>query len=270
MVLPTTHLAAILLLLASAGCWTVWIYASKAIVAKWRYELYYFDVCIGLLLTSIAVVFTLGTLGSDMSFGDRLLVAGLTAKAWTALGGLALALGNFLFLAGLSLKDKLSPLIAVAAALVLNFSWIYGTRGASIVLPIVVVCALFAGFIAYGARSAAAPKGRTKVVAKARAISLAGGIFLGGFYPVARSGLYSDIGVGPYGALIILSISVVVFTLVIGIYFLNIPVNGPPVGLTAYRASSISLHLCGLLCGLLYAAALFTLLLGISVGSVAI
>lgn len=204
-----------------------------------------------------------------MTFGDRLLVAGLTAKAWTVLGGVALALGNFLFLAGLSLKEGRSPLITLTAALVLNFSWIYALRGGNVVLPLFVLCALFVGAFGFGFMSAAAQKRPAKVLAKIRAISLAGAIFLGGFYPVARGGLYTDIGVGPYGALIILSISVLLSTLVFSIYFLNLPVNGPPVGLAAYRASSIGQHLRGLFGGALYAAALITLLLGISVGSVA-
>ncbi len=269
MVLPTTQFAAIFLLLACAGCWAVWIYASKVAIAKWRYELYYLDICVGLLVTAAGIVFTLGTLGSEMTFGDRLLVAGLTAKAWTVLGGVALALGNFLFLAALSLKDKLSPLIAVAAALVLNFSCIYAIRGGSIMVPLLVLCALLVGAVGLGVASAGAKKNSAKVSARARAISVAGGIFLGGFYPIARSGLYTDIGVGPYGALIILSISVLLSSLVFSIYFLNLPVNGPPVGLTAYRASSIGQHLSGLLGGVLYAVALTTLLLGISVGAVA-
>jgi len=205
-----------------------------------------------------------------MTFGDRLLVAGLTAKTWAVLGGIALSLGNFLFLAGLSLQNGRSALLTIAAALILNFSWIYATRGGNILLPAFVLCALFIGVLGFGFASATARKGPAKILAKARAILLTGSIFLGGFYPLTRGGLYTDIGVGPYGALIIMSISIFVSTLIFSIYFLNIPVNGPPVGLTEYRGSSIGQHLRGWLGGVLYAAALICLLLGISVGAVAI
>lgn len=270
MVLPTTHIAATALLLACAVCWIIWIFASWAITAKWRYELYYFDVCVGFLLTSFGVVFTLGTLGSDMTYGDRLLVAGLTAKAWTVLGGVALALGNFLFLAGMSLRDKLSPVIAVIGALLVSFSWVHALRGGTIILAIFIACALLVGVLSFSLAAGTAQKKSAKASAKARAISLAGGICLGGFYPIARGGLYTDIGVGPYGAQIILAISVAVSSFVLGIYFLNLPVNGPPVGFTAYRASSLFRHLRGLLGGVLYALGLITFLLGISAGNVAI
>lgn len=267
MVLPTSHFAALLLLLACLCSWAFWLYLSGVTISHWRYELYYLDVCAGLLITALVVVFTFGSLGSDMTFGDRLLVAGLRSKAWTALGGVTLALGNFFFLASLSLRYKLPPLLAIVGALLLSFSWVRFARGGTIVLPVIVFGVLLltaAGFIF---SMAATKKGPARDLAKARGISLAGAIFLGAFYPAVRSGLYSDIGVGPYGALIIIAIAIVVSSLVFGIYFLNLPVQGTGVGWTAYRASSVKHHLTGIFGGVLYAVGLVTLFLGLSVGS---
>lgn len=265
MVLPSTHLAVVILLIASAACWAFWIFLSKATIPGWRYELYYVDVCVGLLLASVLIVSTLGTLGPEMTFGDRLLVAGMRAKAWAALGGVALTLGNFLFLAGLSLEAKLSPLLGVFAALALNFSWIYRTRQGTILVPLLVLALLCAAVIYYMLRAASARSKAARNVGKGRAFSVAGGIFLGGFYPLLRSGLYSDIGVGPYGALIISAIAVTVSSFIFGIYFLNLPVNGPPVGWMAYRGSSLSRHTAGLVAGAVYAGALVMLFLGLDV-----
>lgn len=270
MVLPATHLAAILLLVACAAAWAIWILLSFATTARWRYELYYFDVYAGLLATSVGIVLTLGTLGSDMTFGDRLLVAGLTAKAWTVLGGVSLALGNYLFLAGLSLKDRVAPVMTIIAALALSFSWVYAARGGTVVLPILILCAVVVGVIGFAVSAAATQNSKAKALAKSKAICLAGGIFLGGFYPATRTGLYTDIGVGPYGALIILAITVFAVSLFLSVYFFNLPVNGPPVGLRVYRASSMRQHLRGWLGGVLYGVALFSFLLGISVGAVAL
>lgn len=270
MVLPTTHLAEILLLLACVFAWAIWIFLSRAAADRGRYELYYFDVCVGLLGTAGAIVFTLGTLGSDMTFGDRLLVAGLTAKAWTALGGACLALGNYLFLAGLSLKNKAAPVISVVATLALSFSWVYSAKGGTTLLPILILCAVVIGVIGFALSAAATQNSKTKALAKSKAICLAGSIFLGGFYPAVRKGLYTDIGVGPYGALIIGAITILAFSLFLSVYFFNLPVNGSPVGLRVYRASSMAQHLRGWLGGVLYGLALFCFLLGISVGAVAI
>ena len=136
MVLPTSHLAAVLLLLSCLCCWGLWIYLSAVTVTRWRYELYYLDVCVGLLLTSLGIVFTFGSLGSDMTYGDRLLVAGLTAKALNVLGGISIALGNFFFLAGLSLRYRLSPVLSVVGALALSLTWVRFANGGTIVLPI--------------------------------------------------------------------------------------------------------------------------------------
>ena len=265
MVLPSTHLAVVILLIACAACWALWILVSKVTISGWRYELYYLDVCVGLLLASVLIVSTLGTLGPEMTFGDRLLVAGTRAKAWVALGGVALTLGNFLFLAGLSLERTLSPLLGVLAALALNFSWIYRTRQGTILAPLLVLALLFAAVIYYMLAAASARSKAAKDSAKGRAFAILGGIFLGGFYPLVRSGLYTDIGVGPYGALIISAIAITISTFVVGIYFLNLPVSGPPVGWIAYRGSALSRHAAGLVAGALYAAALVMLFLGLDV-----
>jgi glucose uptake protein len=265
LVLPSTHLAVVILLVACAVCWALWIYVSKLTISGWRYELYYVDVCAGLLLASVFIVATLGTLGPEMTFGDRLLVAGTRAKAWVALGGVALTLGNFLFLAGLSLESKVSPIFGVLTALALNFSWIYRTRQGTILVPVLVLALLFAAVVYFMLAAASARSKAAKNSAKGRAFSVAGGIFIGGFYPLLRSGLYTDIGVGPYGALIILAIALTVSTLVFGIYFLNLPVNGPPVGWIAYRGSGLKRHATGLVAGALYAGALVMLFLGLDV-----
>jgi glucose uptake protein len=254
-----------MLLAASVACWAFWVFISKVTISGWRYELYYLDVCLGLLLTSLLIVSTFGTLGSEMAFGDRLLVAGTRAKAWVALGGLALTLGNFLFLAGLSLGGKLPPLLGLGAALALNFSWIYRTREGTILVPVLTLALLFAAVIYCSISAATKQSKAAKASGKARALSIAGGICLGGFYPLLRSGLYTDIGVGPYGALIILAISVTVSTLVLSIYFLNLPVSGPPVGWIAYRGSALQRHAAGLFAGALYAGALVMLFLGLDV-----
>lgn len=267
MVLPTSHFAAALLLLACLCSWGLWLYLSAVTISHWRYELYYLDVCAGLLITALVVVFTFGSLGADMTFGDRLLVAGLTSKAWAGLGGVALALGNFLFLGSLSLRHKLPPVFAIVGALLLSFSWVRFVKGGTIVLPTVIFGVLLLGAAGFIFSMAAARKGPARDLAKARGIALAGAIFLGAFYPAVRSGLYSDIGVGPYGALIIIAISIVISSLVFGIYFLNLPVQGPGVGWTAYRASSLKHHLTGIFGGVLYAVGLVTLFLGLSVGA---
>jgi glucose uptake protein len=256
-----------MLLAASVASWVFWIILSRATISRWRYELYYLDVCLGLLLTSVLIVATLGSLGPEMTFDERLLVAGMRSKAWVALGGVTLTLGNFLFLAGLSLEGTVAPLLGLTAALALNFSWVYGARQGNVVVPLIVVAILLVGVIYYGI-TAASTKGKSaKVSRKASSLAIAGGIFLGGFYPLVRSGLYTDIGVGPYGALIIVAIALGVSTMIFGIYFLNLPVNGPPVGWTAYRGSALQRHAAGLLAGALYAGALVMLFLGLDVGS---
>ena len=230
---------------------------------KWRYELYYLDVCIGLLLASAIIAFTLGTMGAEMTFGDRWLVSGMRSKAFVALGAVTLNLGNFLLLAAMSLREKLAPFLSTLIALAVTLSWIFWMNGANIAVPIIVLAMSICVAVWLGFASFSAPQKTTKRRRKAQMLSVLGGIFWGGFYPLARNGLYGDIGVGPYGGILLIAGAIVVTALVFGIYFFNIPVSGPPVGLFAYRSSSLRNHAIGWLSGTVYAMALITLFLGL-------
>src|SRR4051812_7928377 len=76
MILPTTYAAALILLILSMVCWDSWANALKLVGERWRFELFYFDYSFGVLAASVVAAFTFGTLGADMTFQDRLLVAG--------------------------------------------------------------------------------------------------------------------------------------------------------------------------------------------------
>lgn len=103
MILPATHLPVLLLLIASLICLGSWVNTFKATGTRWRFELFSIDFSIGGLLLVLVAAFTLGTLGSDLAFSDRTLVAGRTAQALALIAGGVFNLGNMLLLAAISL-----------------------------------------------------------------------------------------------------------------------------------------------------------------------
>ena len=61
---------AVLLSLLTMLCWGSWGNTQKLAAKTWRYELFYWDYVIGIVLLSLIVGFTLGSIG-DMGRKDR-------------------------------------------------------------------------------------------------------------------------------------------------------------------------------------------------------
>jgi glucose uptake protein len=103
MILPASYPSVLLLLIASLICLGSWVNTFKAAGARWRFELFSIDFSVGAMLLVLFVAFTLGTLGSDLGFSDRMLVAGRTAQGLALVAGAVFNLGNMLLLAAVSL-----------------------------------------------------------------------------------------------------------------------------------------------------------------------
>jgi glucose uptake protein len=99
LVLPTTWLSALFFLVLSFICLGSWANTFKASGSRWRFELFSIDFAVGALIFSLLAAYTLGTLGADLGFSDRMLVAGRTNQALGIAAGALFALGNMLLLA---------------------------------------------------------------------------------------------------------------------------------------------------------------------------
>ena len=76
-------------------CWGSWANTQKLATKEWRFQLFYWDYCIGVLLMSLIMALTLGSRGSDgRAFFEDLGQASSTV-IWSALfGGIIFNLGN--------------------------------------------------------------------------------------------------------------------------------------------------------------------------------
>ena len=77
MILPGSYVTALILLIVGMVGWGVWANLFKAAGGKWRFELFYFDFAIGVVLMAGVLALTVGSLGFDgFSFADDLRLAG--------------------------------------------------------------------------------------------------------------------------------------------------------------------------------------------------
>ena len=84
-------------------CWGSWANTQKLAQKTWRFELFYWDYVIGILLFSVLSAFTLGSVGTDgRSFLDDLKQAD-TGNIFSALvGGIIFNAANILLVAAIA------------------------------------------------------------------------------------------------------------------------------------------------------------------------
>ena len=303
MILPTTFISAVLMLVISFVCLGSWVNTFKLTGARWRFELFYIDFAVGAVLVSVIAAFTLGSLGSDLAFTDRMLVAGRAAQVFVIAAGAIFNLGNMLLLAAVSLLGIAGAFpFSIGLALVVASFFRFGHGNAimliaGILLMIVAVvldgsaCRLRERMLskthaapkdaaaqrpvqaATAARSAApvstAAKAAPRTTGKAKArktgkgliIGVISGISLGLAYPVAARGLSGDFGLGPYAGMLMIAIGVLLSTIVLNFYFLNIAIEGGPLKYGAYFRGNARQHFLGFGGGALWAAGMLAALL---------
>ncbi len=278
MILPVTYLSALLLLVVSMICWGSWANTFKLTGEKWRFEFFSYDFAIGVLLGALIAAYTFGTLGSELTFSDRLIIAGRRAEMYVFVGGVVFTLANMLLMAAISLAGMAVAFpIGIGLALIVGVlaNYIINPQGNPILLfagVAMVVVAILLDSAAHRARDrhlkAAQPElptkdpktGKTlkppkrKSAVRGIVISLFSGVLMGAFYPLVAEGMMGDLGLGAYASAIIFGIGVVVATFFFNIYFFNLPVTGERIQAVQFLRGTLKQHLLGIVGGIIWSA----------------
>lgn len=278
MILPSTYTVALLLTIVSMICWGSWANTQK-LAGKWRFELFYFDYSIGVLVLSVLAALTLGTLNpNELSVLDNLSIAGYRRMAYGLAAGVVFNLANMLLVAAISIAGMAVAFpVGIGLAMVIGVVWNYALNqqgnpfllftGAGIIVLAIVVDAM-----AYRAHAQAttspstrpAPpvKGRPAArenrpgAARGIVISLLSGILMGSFYPLIQMSRETEVGLGAYTIVLLFAIGVAFSTLPFNAFFMNFPVQGEPVEILEYFRGSRSQHLLGIAGGMIWAVGL--------------
>jgi glucose uptake protein len=280
--IPTTYLVTLLLMIVSMLCWGSWANTMK-MAGRWRFELFYFDYVIGVMLSATVAALTLGSVetvlpGTDQvlfPFLDNLAVTGKKQIGLAAAGGAVFNLANLLLVAaisvaGLAVAFPVGIGLALIVGAVLNYvihpagrpELVFG--GVALVVGAIVMTA--AAYTALSrqrsaAQPAEAPVERGKRGArkekksspwKGLGLSLAAGLLMGLFYPLVEMSKQGDLGLGPYAAAFCFAVGVLVTTPVFNLFFMNLPVEGDPVGFRDYLTGTARQHALGVLGGIIW------------------
>ena len=260
MILPTTYATAMLLTILSMICWGSWANTFK-LTKNWRFELFYFDFSFGVLIAALVAAFTLGTMGDDLSFSDNLLIAGKRQMAYALVAGLIFNLANMLLVAAISLAGLAVAFpVGIGLALVIGVIWNYIINpqgnpflifsGVALVLAAIVVDAF-----AYRAHSEEDGEITEDFNVKGLVIALVSGVLMGSFYPLVEMSRASEQGLGAYSVGFFFALGVFFSTFIYNLYFMNLPVEGEPVGFAQYfRDGSVGKHFLGVFGGVLWCA----------------
>ncbi len=272
MLIPQTYAGALILIVLSMICWGSWANAFK-LTGKWRFELFYYDYSLGVLLAAIIAAYTFGSMGDDLSFSDNLIVAGKRNMAWALAGGVVFNLANMLLVAAISVAGLAVAFpVGIGLALVVGVVWNYflNPQGNPILLTagvVLVVGAIIVDALAYsshkgGAKIPAPTAGRGKSPPKPRGaglkgigLSLISGALMGSFYPLVEMGKGAGMdagGLGPYAVAFMFAIGVFFSTFIFNLYFLNLPVQGEPLSMFTYFQGTLKQHALGIAGGLLW------------------
>lgn len=259
---------AVLLCVLTMICWGSWANTQKLAARSWRFELFYWDFVLGLILTSLAAALTLGTFGdTGRSFAADLAQADLSSIGWALLGGTVWNLGNLLLVAaiavaGMAIGFPIGGGIAWVLGIIFSFLLVVmeGARNPGNTRLLfagvaVIVVAILLSMQAYG-RLASAVK---KASAKGILLSVAAGVLIAFFYSVTVKSIDPAFVAGGSGKLMPLSASffftlgAFLSTFFFNPFFMRYPVEGDPVRISDYWKGSAGTHLTGIFGGAIWA-----------------
>jgi glucose uptake protein len=278
MILPATTLASLILLTLTLICWGSWA-NSQRVIFRWRFELFYYDFTLGMLACVLIGAFTLGSMNSqDLTVSDNMMIAGYRKMAFAVAAGLIVNLANMLLIAAVSVSGMAVafPLSFGVGLIVMSLTnFISSPQSSNALLlfggMLLVLVAVVVDAVAYrshiDALAGAAKMGpvldpRTKmpvkgtIAARGLVLSILSGVAFGFFFPVVDSSRTGDNGVGPYGVALLIGVGMLLSTLIYVPFFINFPVQGDPVQVTAYFQGTRKQHLWGAFAGAIWAVGL--------------
>jgi glucose uptake protein len=243
-------------------CWGSWAVTRKLARPDWRFELFYWDYTLGVLLITLAFGITLGNGGTEgRAFFSDLSQASTASLLSALVGGAVFNLANILLVAAIDIAG-----MAVAFPVGIGLALIIGVVITYLADPVGNVALLSAGVffvilaiildaLAYR-RLAGASTGANS--AKGLPLAVACGVFMGIFYRFVAAAMYSDSAhptagkMGSYAAVFVVAVGIVLSSFVWNTLAMKKPFVGPPVGFRDYFAGNLSTHMTGVLGGVIW------------------
>ncbi len=243
-------------------CWGSWANTQKLSTKKWSFQLFYWDYSLGVLLLSLLLAFSLGSMGEEgRSFLPDLAQADSNSIAMAILGGVIFNLANIMLviaidIAGMAVAFPVGIGLALVIGVITNY--IGEPVGNAVLLftgVALVALAIVLDALAY--RKVPSHGGRTP--AKGILISIVAGVLMGFFYRFVASSMAVDFvqpeagKLTPYTASVVFSVGLLASNFIWNTIAMYKPVVGEKVTFRDYfTLGSFKLHTIGILGGAIW------------------
>lgn len=253
---------AILFCVVTMFCWGSWGNTQKLASRTWRYEYFYWDYVIGVLLLSVVFAFTLGSHGAmGQPFMENLAQADASNLGSAFLGGIIFNASNILLSAAIAICG-MSVAFPVGVGLALVLGVLINYFGAAKGEPTFIFLGVFLIVIAIVLNGLAYKKalvGTKKVSGKGLLISIAAGVIMAFFYRFVAASMdlenFASLAAGkltPYSAVFVFALGVFASNFLFNTIAMKKPVEGQPISIAGYFKGSFSTHLVGILGGVIW------------------
>jgi glucose uptake protein len=261
MFIPQSYSLAIILCIVTMLCWGSWGNTQKLAGKSWRFELFYWDYVIGILLFSLLLGFTLGSSGENgRNFTADIVQADARNIFNSVIGGIIFNASNILLVAamataGMAVAFPVGVGIALALGVIINYA--FAPKGNPVLLFVgvgLIVAAIIIDAIAYKKHSSSLQK----VSRKGIILSVSAGVLMSLFYRFVASSMATDFvtpepgKLTPYSAVFFFAIGVLVSNFLFNYVLMKKPVEGEPLSFSDYAKGSPGVHLIGILGGFIW------------------
>lgn len=252
---PETYAIALSFMIISMLCWGSWANTVK-LCPGYRFQLFYWDYVIGLLVGALAWGLILGTAGSTgRPFLSDLVSIPNSNLVFALAGGIIFNIANLLLVAAIEISG-----LAVAFPVGIGLALVVGAVSSYVLSPngnplmlfggiVLVIAAIVCDAVAYRLREQQHPAMSRRGVI----ISLAAGLLMGTFYPFVARSMSGPGAPGPYA---------VSFWFVVGVALCAVPFNyvlmrkplddRPPIAMRGFSSAPLHWHLWGTVGGAIW------------------
>lgn len=262
MFIVNSYTLAIIFCFITMICWGSWGNTQKLASKNWRYELYYWDYTIGIVLFACLLVFTLGSIGdSGRSFLEDIRQVEGKYVISALIGGIIFNASNILLSASVSIAGMAVAFpLGVGLALVLGvFINYFSTPKGDPILLFLGVFLIVIAIICNGVAAGKNNSGKSNSSKKGIILAAVAGILMSFFYRFVAAAMDLDNfeaptpgKATPYTAFFIFSIGILLSNFLFNTIVMKRPFTGQPVGYKEYFKGKFNTHLVGILGGCIW------------------
>ena len=262
MFIVNSYLLAVVFCFVTMICWGSWGNTQKLAAKNWRYELFYWDYVIGMVLFALLIAFTLGSFGTEgRPFLEDIAQVSGKAVGSILLGGVIFNASNILLsastsIAGMAVAFPLGVGISLVLGTIINY---IGAPAGNPVLLFIGVALIVVAIICNGVASGKVGGEKKAGANKGIILAAVAGTLMAFFYRFVAASMdlenFAAPAAGkvtPYTAIVIFSLGVLASNFIFNTLVMRKPFVGEPVTYRQYFAGNFKTHLVGMLGGAIW------------------